>query len=108
MANKDHTLLEAVDRIAEGFNQNPATSAELIASCIQNLRRNPEMKISEALVYSNRLMNEDVELIKQALEEAALYELQIEVMASAVQFIRQDPELDLSIALQYGLQDWDI
>jgi hypothetical protein len=108
MANKDHTLIEAVDLIAERFQQNPSTSAELIASCIENLRRDPEMNLSEALVYSNRLMDEDVELIKQAQEEAAPYELQIEVMASTVQAIRKDPELDLSIALQYGLGDWDI
>jgi hypothetical protein len=51
---------------------------------------------------------EEVELVDQALREAAPYDLQSEVIASAIQAIRENPELDLSTALQYGLQDWDV
>lgn len=51
---------------------------------------------------------EAVDLIGQALHEAAPYGLQAEVMASAIAEIRQNPEIDLSIALQNGLKDWDV
>lgn len=51
---------------------------------------------------------EAVDLIGQALHEAAPYGLQAEVIASTIQHLRENPEIDLSVALQYGLQDWDI
>ena len=51
---------------------------------------------------------EAVDLIGQALQEAAPYDLQSEVIASAIAEIRENPNIDLSIALQRGLQDWDI
>ena len=109
MAKKDHTLLEAVDLIGLKFQENEGkTQAELIASAIERIRKNPDRDISDALVYESVLLKDDVRLINEALQEAAPYELQVEVMASTIDAIRRDPELDLSIALQYGLQDWDV
>jgi hypothetical protein len=60
------------------------------------------------LVKKDHTLLEAVDLIGQALKEAAPYDLQSEVIASAIAQIRENPTMDLSVALQNGLQDWDI
>ncbi len=108
MAKKDHTLLESADLIGKLYRASPHNLANLIASAIQRIRKDPSRDNEDAFVYEGIILKTDAELIDQAINEAIPYELQIEVMASTVQAVRENPKIDLSIALQCGLQDWDI
>lgn len=49
-----------------------------------------------------------VDLVGEAMHEAAPYDLQIEVIATAMQYLQQNPGMDISVALQHGLNEWDI
>lgn len=53
-------------------------------------------------------LTEIIDLVGEALHEAAEYGLQIEVMASAMQKLRDNPGMHISIALQHGLNEWDV
>jgi hypothetical protein len=108
MAKKDHTLLESVDLIGKLYRASPENLANLIASAIQRIRKDPNRDNENAFVYEGVILKAEADLIDQVINEAIPYELQIEVMASTVQAVRENPEMDLSVALQCGLQDWDI
>lgn len=49
-----------------------------------------------------------IDLVAQALHEAAPYGLQSEIMASTIKNIKKNPDMDVSVALQNALTDWDL
>jgi len=56
----------------------------------------------------NQELLEIIDLVGQALHEAAEYGLQIEVMASAMQQLQKNPGMDISVALQNAMLEWDL
>lgn len=60
------------------------------------------------MTQKNAELLEIVDLVGQAMQEAAPYQLQVEVMASAMQMLQKNPGMDISVALQNALIDWDL
>jgi len=60
MAKKDHTLLEAVDLVGQTLHEAEpyGLQAEVIASAIDAIRKNPEIDLSVAL--QNGLQDWDI------------------------------------------------
>lgn len=61
-----------------------------------------------AKTVKNQELLEIIDLVGQALYEAAVYGLEIEVMASTMQQLQKNPGMEVSVALQNALIDWDI
>lgn len=59
-------------------------------------------------MVKNQELTEIVNLVGDAMHEAAEYGLQIEVIASAMQELQKNPGMDISLALQHGLNEWDV
>ena len=47
-------------------------------------------------------------LVKNALDRASKYNLQVEVMASAMYELKENPDITIAQAIDEALHDWDL
>lgn len=59
-------------------------------------------------MVKNQELLEIMDLVGQAMNEAAPYGLQVEIIASAMQQLQKNAGMDISVALQNAMIDWDI
>jgi len=58
----------------------------------------------------NEIRSEDniSKLVKNALDRASKYNLQVEVMASIMYELKENPDITIAQAIDEALHDWDI